>query len=636
MKKLFFILIICCNLSFGVNLDKAYYTCNEIPGNYGVCFTNTTLYTGYISCNGDINGDGFDDIFDFSNSSSSKFTNGFFWLTWGSASIPTWVDLKNQTNNVSGNNFAGWPSNNSRSMITLAHDINNDGKDDIIIGGSHYENYTGSFYIIWADSWEETNHINAAIWSSTNFLKVIGNGDSEDLGKALDFVDITGDSNLELVVSAPHAKGMTGGVINVEWGGQVYFIEFNNNWKTNNSLTLGQPPITNYSTYYGNRESCNPGKTISNIRDINNDGYNDLAFRCAPEINGSAHYAVNIVYGGQVLPDTFSQEFFDGTNGFMIIDQQANIIEPLGDVNGDNIDDIVINMTGASDYVFDDPWYSNIVGQSMSIFFGQTSNFPHYIDVSWCDGTNGANVCAGMVHAEGFSATLDSAGDMNGDGFRDLIVGNAQQDGFVFPPEYVYVIFGRPDWHKTNPMTTNTLDGVFAFYVEGIHNVGWGGSTHMFGRDVAGDGDINGDGFDDVLMGEYGKGRIYVMYGGESEPQPPSIRGPVHVFQGTTNTWQYESETNTLIFGLKPTNAYQFAFTNNVRWPQGDHAPGSLHFTNSISWQLDETITLTYTTSNSVGLGPYNTTLIIQPIPEPVLFINCYLSFFIYYFIKKK
>lgn len=348
MRNLLFSLTFFCFAGFSASLDKPYYTCNEIPGNYGFCFTNAALRYAHISCKGDINGDGFDDIFNFSNSDSFDYIDGKFWLAWGSMSISAWVNIKDKTISVSGNNFAGRPTSYLKRMITLAHDINNDGKDDIIIGGSRYENYTGSFYIIWADSWEETNHINAVTWNSTNFLQIIGNGNSRCLGESLDFVDINGNGNLELVVSAPHANGMTGGVANLEWGGQVYFIKFNNNWRTNETLTFGQPPITNYSTYYGNREYCSSGKTISNVKDINCDGYDDLAFNGAPQ-TGLGGYTVNIIYGGQTLPDDFSQEFFDGTNGFMIIDQRANIIEPLGDVNGDNIDDMVISAPGACD-----------------------------------------------------------------------------------------------------------------------------------------------------------------------------------------------------------------------------------------------------------------------------------------------
>jgi uncharacterized protein (TIGR03032 family) len=84
-----------------------------------------------------------------------------------------------------------------------------------------------------------------------------------------------------------------------------------------------------------------------------------------------------------------------------------------------------------------------------------------------------------------FGSKGSSAGDVNGDGFDDLIVGDA-------------VIFGKADWNGVNSVTPADLDGTNGFRL-------LGGTGH--GKSA---GDVNGDGYDDLIVADPGAGRLYV------------------------------------------------------------------------------------------------------------------------------
>src|SRR5262245_19574276 len=151
----------------------------------------------------------------------------------------------------------------------------------------------------------------------------------------------------------------------------------------------------------------------------------------------------------------------------------------VGDVNGDGYDDVLV---GAFRY----PEIGSI-GRAYLYFGGPAMDAVPDLVIDPPPGGAGW-----------FGASVASAGDFNGDGHPDFIVGARQagNEGRAF------IYYGGPSLHATPDVT---LIGETT------------GSLTMFGASVASAGDVNGDGFDDVIVGapQYGSGgRVYVFFGG--------------------------------------------------------------------------------------------------------------------------
>src|SRR5262245_35630690 len=174
-------------------------------------------------------------------------------------------------------------------------------------------------------------------------------------------------------------------------------------------------------------------------------------------------------------------------------------VASVGDVNGDGYDDLVV---GAHFYPSEGGR-----GRAYLFFGGPAIDTVADLVIPTPTGNNIA----------WFGISVAPAGDFNGDGYPDFIVG-ARNAG---APGKAYIFFGGPAL-DTTPDVILTGEST--------------GSATWFGNSVASAGDINGDGFDDVIIGSpaYGTsvsqvGRVYVYFGGST---PDAI--PDRIFTGVT------------------------------------------------------------------------------------------------------
>ena len=96
-------------------------------------------------------------------------------------------------------------------------------------------------------------------------------------------------------------------------------------------------------------------------------------------------------------------------------------------------------------------------------------------------------------------SSVSSAGDVNGDGFDDLIIGadGAEPNG-INGAGQSYVVFGQAGGFSPSiDLSSSFLNGSNGFVLNG--NTG-----DFSGSSVSGAGDINGDGFDDLIIGATG------------------------------------------------------------------------------------------------------------------------------------
>jgi hypothetical protein len=249
------------------------------------------------------------------------------------------------------------------------------------------------------------------------------------------------------------------------------------------------------------------GHAVGTIGDVNADGYDDVIVGAHHYSNGQMEEGQALVFHGSALglresPDWTAESDQEGA-------WFGHSAGTAGDVNGDGYDDVIVGA-----YLYDG---GQVTEGKTYVFHGSATGLSAIPD--WTAESDQANAR--------FGKSVGTAGDVNGDGYADVIVGASGFDNGQATEGRAFVYLGSATGLSLSPDWTAESDQESA----------------QFGKSVGTAGDVDGDGFADVIVGAV----LYTNGQGEE--------GGVFVYHGSatglslTPDWQAEPDQSRAQFG---------------------------------------------------------------------------------------
>ena len=475
----------------------------------GIAAEHTTGFS--VAFVDDLNGDGIDDLIIGSPEANVGASNtGLAHVVFGRTDgFLEEIDL-NLLNGTDGFNIIGGVQNDRiGSFVSSAGDFNGDGlgdylisartsSTDVVLGG-------GATFVLFGDIENSGGIIDINTLNGNNGFRINGANEADLSGKSVSLAgDFNGDGFDDILVSADFADP------NGNMSGESYLV-YGSESALGPTLSLSSLSGGDGFRIAGLQAGDQNGFSLSSAGDVNGDGFDDIIVSSpGADPNGSNSGSSYVLFGrAGVGGAAVDLSTLDGTTGFRLDgvstdDTSGFSVSNAGDVNGDGFDDLIIGAIGA------DP--DGPLRGSSYVVFGKSGGFSSNLELSSLDGTNGFRL-DGVANGDRSGSAVSAAGDVNGDGFDDIIVGAGNADPNGTSSGSSYVVFGKSVGHLAVEQLS-FLDGDNGFRIDGVN-----GSNS--GAAVSGAGDINGDGFDDVIIGAFTaspngifSGESYVIFGG--------------------------------------------------------------------------------------------------------------------------
>ena len=356
------------------------------------------------------------------------------------------------------------------TSVASAGDVNNDGYADILVSAPYNNSNTGVIYLIYGNSIEATT----VDLSHGDIVQFTGESVESYVGTSVASAgDVNNDGFSDILIGAQHVDSAAGAAY----------------------LIYGQAaPLTsaNLSTaikFSGETAGNQAGNSVASAGDVNNDGYSDILIG-AYDFSGASAGAAYLIYG-QAAPLASANlstaiKFSGETAG----DEAGRSVASAGDVNNDGFSDILI---GAD--------LNNNDG-SVYLMYGQSSPL------------TSANLSTAIKFSAEYAnsytgQSVASAGDVNGDGFSDFLIGapyaEIGESVLITREGAAYLVYGQ-----STPFVSHNLSSEVEFFGYII--------SGQIGSHVASLGDMNNDGYTDFsISGASGEGYSYIILGQSTE-----------------------------------------------------------------------------------------------------------------------
>jgi len=413
-----------------------------------------------------------------------------------------------------GTRFDGAAASESGYAISGVGDVNGDGFADFVIGAPKYDSDGGRAYLVFGsgdglpDSIDLTN-------PDPNVVVLDGTGQTGFAVSAAG--DVNGDGYSDVLVAANNAGD------SATPAGQVYILFGKaSGWIDGGGATI---PIDltslngsdGFMLHNASSSADQFGFVASSAGDINGDGRDELVISAPDAADSDGRtYVVFGQTGGWAAENAV--DGLGAVQHLTLTGANVGAVAAAGDINGDNKGDILIGarVNGANG------------GGVAYLLFGSETTSPN-IDLQQIATDHTGIEIQGLVAGDDLGFSVSSAGDFNGDGFDDLMIGARNAGGGTGA---AYVIFGKStgwddgsgDWR----VDLSALDGANGFAITGV------APGDQFGSSVSSAGDINGDGFGDLIVGApgvtaggEGAGIGYILFGRAGDWDPSIDAGSV-------------------------------------------------------------------------------------------------------------